>query len=70
LKSPRIGFTVLAGAVAVGSLSHAVFNPAVAGGMTLLRIVPVQDIWIYLVGNFLGGALAGVVFNFLNPDDK
>lgn len=65
-----IGFTVLAGAVAVGDLSRGVFNPAVAAGITLMQKAPIQDIWIYLIGCFAGGALAGLVFNFLNPHDK
>jgi len=28
------------------------------------------NIWIYLVANFIGGALAAVAFKGLNPDDK
>jgi glycerol uptake facilitator-like aquaporin len=28
------------------------------------------DLWIYLVGCLGGGALAGLVFNMNNPDDK
>ena len=27
------------------------------------------SIWVYLVACLLGGALAGVVFQLLNPDD-
>lgn len=65
-----IGFTVLAGAYAAGPISRGAFNPAVAGGLVVMKMAPLSEIWIYLVGNFLGGALAGFVFTFLNPDDK
>jgi aquaporin Z len=65
-----IGFTVLAGAFAVGPISGGVFNPAVAVGLTIMGVTTVSSIWIYLVANFAGGALAAVVFKFLNPADK
>ncbi len=65
-----IGFTVLAGAYAVGWLSRGAFNPAVACGFLVMKMAPLSELWIYLVGNLLGGALAGFVFNFLNPDDR
>jgi aquaporin Z len=65
-----IGFTVLTGAYAVGGISGGAFNPAVAAGLTLLKFIPIQSIWIYLVAEFLGGALAAIVFKFLNPDDR
>lgn len=58
-----IGFTVLAMAYAVGSISGGAFNPAVAVGITLLGLVPAGSIWIFLVANLLGGAAAAVVFN-------
>jgi aquaporin Z len=28
------------------------------------------NIWIFLVANFVGGALAALVFNALNPNDR
>jgi aquaporin Z len=65
-----IGFTVLTGAFAVGSISGGAFNPAVAVGITVLGLSLWTNIWIYLVANFLGGALAGVTFRWLNPTDK
>jgi aquaporin Z len=64
-----IGFTVLAGAVAVGPISGAAFNPAVAIGMSLAGLAAWESIWVYLVACLLGGALAGLVFNLLNPED-
>ena len=65
-----IGFTVTVGAYAVGSISGAAFNPAVAIGVTVMGVSFVKNIWIFLVANLIGGAIAAVVFNALNPDDK
>ena len=64
-----IGFTVVAGAVAVGPISGGAFNPAVAIGMSLTGLAAWASIWIYLVACLIGGALAGVVFRLLNPED-
>jgi aquaporin Z len=65
-----IGFTVLTGAYAVGAISGGAFNPAVAAGVTMMKILALKKIWIYLLAEFAGGALAGVVFRFLNPNDR
>jgi aquaporin Z len=64
-----IGFTVTAGAFAVGAISGAAFNPAVAVGISVMGVSAWANIWIYLVANFAGGALAGIVFRVLNPGD-
>jgi aquaporin Z len=58
-----IGFTVLAGAYAVGAISSAAFNPAVALGITILNLSLWSNIWIYIVANLLGGAAAALVVN-------
>lgn len=65
-----IGMTVLTGAFAVGNISGAAFNPAVAVGITVMGLSTLPNLWIYLVANFLGGAAAGLAFKFLNPGDK
>lgn len=65
-----IGFTVLTGAFAVGNISGGAFNPAVAFGITLMGLASWGSIWIYLVADFLGGALAALTFKILNPADK
>jgi aquaporin Z len=65
-----IGFTVLTGAYAVGGVSGGAFNPAVAVGVTILGKSAISNIWIFLVADFAGGAVAGVLFKFLNPDDR
>jgi aquaporin Z len=58
-----IGFTVMSGAFAVGPVSGGVFNPAVAAGVTAMGLSSAANIWIYLVADFAGGALAAATFN-------
>ena len=65
-----IGSTVLAGAFSVGGISGGAFNPAVAVGITTLGLAAAANIWIYLVADFAGAALAAIVFKIINPDDK
>lgn len=65
-----IGFTVLAGAFAVGPISGAAFNPAVAIGVAVMGLLSWATIWAYLVAGLVGGALAAVAFRWLNPDDR
>lgn len=65
-----IGFTVFAMATAFGPISGGAFNPAVALGATIIKAFAWKNIWIFLVGCFGGGLLAGFVFNFINTEDK
>ena len=65
-----IGFTVLAMALAFGGVSGGAFNPAVAFGISLLKLASWTNIWVYLVGCFGGATLAAIVFRICNPDDK
>ena len=65
-----IGFTVLAGAYAVGGVSGGAFNPAVAVGITMMGLSSLANIWIFLVANFAGGALAAVIFRVMHPQDR
>ena len=64
-----IGFTVAAGAVAVGAISGGAFNPAVGFGVIVSGLASWSNLWIYLVATLLGGAGAGYAFRYLNPDD-
>jgi len=64
-----IGFTVMTGAFAVGSVSSAAFNPAVAVGISIMGLSAWSNIWIYLLANLSAGLVAGVTFKFLNPTD-
>ena len=65
-----IGSTVLAGAFSVGNISGGVFNPAVAVGISVMGLSSWAKIWIYLVADFGGGALAAVAFKALNQDER
>jgi aquaporin Z len=64
-----IGFTVVAGAFAVGSISGGAFNPAVAVGAMVMGILSWGDIWIYLLANMLGGVAAAAVFLYTQPGE-
>ncbi len=64
-----IGMTVMAGAFAVGNISGAVFNPAVALGISTMGLVVWSKFWVYIVSQFLGGAAAAATFRWLNPED-
>lgn len=65
-----IGFTVAAGAFAVGSVSGGAFNPAVAVGAMVMGLLSWGDIWIYLIANLLGGAASAWVFMYTQPGEK
>jgi aquaporin Z len=65
-----IGFTVAAGAFAVGSVSGGAFNPAVAIGATVLGVFSWSHIWVYLLANFAGGAAAAFAFRLTQPGEQ
>jgi aquaporin Z len=65
-----IGCTVSAGAFAVGGISGAAFNPAVALGAASLGLLAWPTLWVYLVAQLVAGVAAGYAFLALNPDDK
>lgn len=65
-----IGFTVMAGAFAVGGISGGVFNPAVAVGISVMGISSWANIWVYLLANFAAGAVAALVFKFVTADEE
>lgn len=65
-----IGMTVMTGAFAVGGISGGAFNPAVAIGIGVMGLVAMASIWIHIAANLLGGAVAALVFKFINPADK
>ena len=68
-----IGFTVLAGAFAVGPVSGGAFNPAVGFGPVLVDVIagdgPLTNLWMYIVGPIGGGLLAVPVFRMQNPEE-
>ena len=65
-----IGMTVMTGAFAVGGISGGAFNPAVAVGVAVMKLVSFSQIWIHLVADLTGGLVAALAFKFINPDDK
>lgn len=68
-----IGFTVVAAALAAGPISGGAFNPAVGIGLTLSHMMngggAVDQIWLYIVGPLVGGALAAMVFGVQEAPD-
>ena len=65
-----IGFTVLAGAFAVGDISGGAFNPAVAIGAMTMGMLPWANLPLYAGAELLGGATAALVFRALNPEPR
>jgi aquaporin Z len=66
-----IGGTLMVGVFAVGGISGAALNPAVAIGVTVMGLSAVSFLWVFFVANLLGGAAAGLLFNALDlGDDK
>jgi aquaporin Z len=68
-----IGFTVTAGAFAGGPISGGAFNPAVGVGPIVVSALlgggSVGDLWLYLVGPFVGGGLAAAVYRAQQPSE-
>jgi aquaporin Z len=65
-----IGFTVVAGAFAVGGISGGAFNPAIALGAMVTGLFEWGNIWIYLLADFLGAATAAYAFLHVLPAEK
>ncbi len=68
-----IGFTVLAAAFAGGPISGGAYNPAVGAGPIIVDFIlsghSMCNLWIYLVGPFVGAAVGAVVYKYVNPDE-
>ena len=64
-----IGMTVMTGAFAVGSISGGAFNPAVALGIGFMKLVNISQIWIHIVADLVGAAVAAFAFKIVNPGD-
>lgn len=65
-----IGMTVMVGAFSVGALSGGAFNPAVALGAAMMKLLNLSQIWIHISAELAGALVAGLTFKLLNPDDK
>lgn len=69
-----IGFTVMCGAFAVGSISGGAFNPAVGTGPLLSDAIlgggSLKFLWLYWVGPLVGAVAAAIAYKMINPEDK
>lgn len=65
-----IGMTVMVGAFAVGGISGGAFNPAVAVGLAIMKLVNFADIWMHIVAELAAALVAAMTFKFLNPADQ
>jgi aquaporin Z len=65
-----IGFTVLVGAFSVGNISGGAFNPAVAIGTSVMGLSSLANLWIYLVADFAGAAVAAGAFKVVDPANR
>jgi aquaporin Z len=65
-----IGFTVLAGAFAVGSVSGGAFNPAVVVGLCTMGILEWSDAWIHVVAELAAAVAAVTVFKTVVSDQS
>jgi len=76
LKGLIIGMAVFGSAVAAGGASGAVFNPAVAYGLYIAKVITgggavhlLKHLLLYSVGPSLGAALAYLLFRQVLPDE-
>jgi aquaporin Z len=60
-----IGMTVMVGAFAVGRISGGAFNPAVAIGAGMMKLIAFSSLWIHLVAEFAAAAAAAMTFKAL-----
>ena len=59
----------MTGVFAVGGVSGGAFNPAVAVGVTLMGLQTWDNLWVFLFGNFGGGAAAAIAYRIVNGDE-
>lgn len=57
-----IAFVVLAGALSVGAISGASFNPAVSASLLVAGALEFADVWVHLVPQIGGGCAAAYAF--------
>lgn len=68
-----IGFTIVVAAYVGGGISGGAFNPAVGFGATVINAIwgggSWGNLWIYIVGPLVGGALAAFAYTALSGPD-
>lgn len=65
-----IGGIVTVGAFAVGGISGAAFNPAIALGASISGLFTWGHYWIYVLAALCGAALSAAVFLYTQPGEK
>jgi aquaporin Z len=65
-----IGFTLVAGAFAIGGISGGALNPAIALGAATAGLFAWSTVWVYILVELGAGAAAGLAFLALNPSDR
>ncbi|MEL6986362.1 MAG: aquaporin, partial [Bacteroidota bacterium] len=63
-----VGLTLAGISFALGQISGGVFNPAVAFSVCTAGMALWADIWIFLLANIAGAALAAMLYLFINGD--
>jgi aquaporin Z len=64
-----VGLTVVAASYAAAPISGAEFNPAVASAGSVMGLISAGDLWLCLGANFIGGAIAAIVYRFVSPEE-
>ncbi|MSR40906.1 MAG: porin [Phycisphaerales bacterium] len=64
-----IALVVLAGALSVGTVSSAVFNPAVGSALLTTGYIDVTTFFVYVAAQLAAAVIAGGLFRFTNPED-
>jgi aquaporin Z len=59
-------FYGLAIGLTFGAITPGAFNPAIALGLTMADCTSWSSIWVFLVANFVGGALAAFISQYVN----
>jgi len=62
------GMAVMTGAFAVGRMSGGAFNPAVAIGAAMMKMLAFQQIWIHLAAEFAAAAAAAMAFKVITKE--
>lgn len=60
-----IGLIVFVGVYIIGDISGGALNPAVAVGITILNVNNWSNLWVYIIANLAGAALAASIFNYV-----
>lgn len=73
LYAMAMGFGVMSAQYAVGTLSGGSFNPAIATGLQLTKLVaagyvaPIMQLWLYWAAPAVGAVAASLIFQMTHP---